>query len=47
VAWNLGVALAWAGVQLGSPEMAAAGAAVILPTAVVSVLLLGRSLTVR
>jgi hypothetical protein len=47
MAWNVGVALAWAGVGQGLPGMAAAGAAVLLPTAALSAVLLGRALATR
>jgi hypothetical protein len=45
VAWNVGVALAWAGLAMGVPAMAVAGGALLLPTAAASALLLGRGLT--
>ncbi|MDQ2674465.1 MAG: hypothetical protein M3Y40_07390, partial [Chloroflexota bacterium] len=47
VAWNMGVALAWAGLAAGAPLLAGIGAAVLLPTAAASAVLLVRALVVR
>ena len=47
VAWNGGLAAAWAGAGIGLPLLAALGGAVVALTVVASVLLLVRSLALR